>query len=41
MVLNDYRDEAGEFMAAIGAGQEDVSRILEEARQYYREKGLM
>lgn len=28
MALNDYRDEAGEFMASIGAGDEDVSKIL-------------
>ena len=28
MTLNDYRDHAGEFMAAIGAGEGDVSRIL-------------
>ena len=28
MSLNSYRDEAGEFMAAIGAGEEHVSKIL-------------
>ena len=28
MALNDYRDEAGEFTTAIGAGEEHVSRIL-------------
>ena len=28
MALNDYRDEAGEFMAAIGAGEKHVSKIL-------------
>ena len=26
--LNDYRDEAGAFLAAVGADQEDVSRIV-------------
>lgn len=29
MTLNDYRDEAGEFMKAIGAGEEHVSKILD------------
>jgi len=29
MSLNSYRDEAAEFIAAIGAGEEDVSRILD------------
>ncbi len=28
MGLNDYRDEADEFMAAVGAGDEHVSKIL-------------
>lgn len=28
MALNDYRDEAAEFMAAIGAGREHTSKIL-------------
>ena len=28
MTLNDYRDEAKEFMTAIGAGGEHVSKIL-------------
>lgn len=28
MTLNDYRDEAGEFLAAIGAGEEHVSKII-------------
>lgn len=28
MALNDYRNEAGEFMAAIGASEEHVSKIL-------------
>jgi len=28
MTLNEYRDEAGRFMAAIGAGREPVSKIL-------------
>lgn len=28
MTLNEYRDEARRFMAAIGAGREPVSKIL-------------
>ena len=28
MTLNNYRNEAGEFMAEIGAGDEHVSKIL-------------
>ena len=28
MTLNDYRDEAGEFLKAVGAGEEEVRRIL-------------
>ena len=28
MGLNNYRDEAGEFLKAIGAGDEHVSKIL-------------
>lgn len=28
MSLNNCRDEAGKFITAIGAGEEDVSRIL-------------
>ncbi len=26
--LNNYRDEAGEFLRAIGAEQEDISKVL-------------
>ena len=28
MALNDYRDEAAKFIAAIGAGEEHVSKII-------------
>jgi len=28
MGLNDYRDEAGEFLRAVGAEDEDIAKIL-------------
>jgi len=39
MDLNTYRDEAGEFMTAVGAGAEHVEKILgwfDDADERYR-----